>query len=84
MIYFRRNLFSHKNTKTHEIKHSNKIILEQAKHLLNKEKCKIIENKYGKITDKVVLYRGKDETIEDIKYLNIEQFLSRLPYNNND
>ena len=30
------------------------------------------------ITDKIVLYRGKDETIEDIKYLNVEQFLSRL------
>ncbi len=44
-IFLTQPLFVQKheiNTKTYEIKYSNKVILEQAKHLLNKEKCKII------------------------------------------
>lgn len=64
--------------KIYEIKHSSKAVIEQAKHLLNKEKCNIIESRYGKIIGKYVLYRGKDETVGDIQYLNIEKFLSKL------
>lgn len=62
----------------YEIKHSDKMVAEQGKHLLNEDKCNIIESKYGRITDKCVLYRGKDDVLDDIKYLNVEQFLTRL------
>lgn len=62
----------------YEIKHSDKIVDKQARHLLNLEKCKLVESKYGKITGKYVLYRGKDETIGEIQYLNVEKFLSTL------
>ena len=64
--------------KIYEIKHSSKAVIEQAKHLLNKEKCDIIESRYGKIIGRYVLYRGKDEIAGDIQYLNIEKFLSKL------
>ena len=64
--------------KIYEIKHSNKIVPEQARHLLNEEKCNTIESRYGKITGRYVLYRGKDETMGDVQYLNVEKFLSKL------
>lgn len=64
--------------KIYEIKHSSKAVIEQAKHLLNKQKCDIIESRYGKIIGRYVLYRGKDEIAGDIQYLNIEKFLSKL------
>lgn len=62
----------------YEIKHSDKLVAEQAKHLLNKNKCDIIESKYGRITDKCVLYRGENSVLGEIKYLNVEQFLTCL------
>ena len=64
--------------KIYENKHSSKAVIEQAKHLLNKEKCDIIESRYGKIIGRYVLYRGKDEMVGDIQYLNIEKFLSKM------
>ena len=64
--------------KIYEIKHSNKAIKEQARYLLDKDKCSIIERKYGTITQKCVLYRGSDTTIDDIDYKNVERFLMEL------
>lgn len=69
---------SEHSCKIYEIKHSNKIVPEQARHLLNEEKCNIVESRYGKITGKYVLYRGKDETVGNVQYLNVEKFLSKL------
>lgn len=62
----------------YEIKHSDKLVAEQAKHLINEEKCSIIEGKYGRITEKCVLYRGKDNVLGEVKYLNVERFLAHL------
>ena len=62
----------------YEIKHSDKLVAEQAKHLINEEKCSIIDGKYGKITEKCVLYRGKDDVLGEVKYLNVERFLAHL------
>lgn len=62
----------------YEIKHSEKATKEQTRHLLDQEKTKLIENKYGKIIKKAVLYRGKDTNVDDIQYLNVENFLMKL------
>lgn len=62
----------------YEIKHSDKVVAEQARHLLDSEKCGIIENRYGKISEKGVLYRGEDTTNGEIAYLNVEKFLMKL------
>lgn len=66
------------NCDIYEIKHSNKIIDKQTIHLINKEKCNIIQKKYGNIIGKYVLYRGKDETVNGIQYLNVEKYLGQL------
>lgn len=62
----------------YEIKHSEKATKEQTRHLLNQEKTKLIENKYGKIIKKAVLYCGKDTNIGDIQYINVENLLMKL------
>ena len=62
----------------YEIKHSNQIVDRQTRYLRDVEKCSIIENRFGKITDKYVLYRGKNATVDGIQYQNVEQFLCNL------
>jgi len=70
-----------KNTcKIYEIKHSKKIVNDQMKFLLDKDKCNIIENKYGKITNKYVLYRGTDEVVNEVEYMNVENYLADSKY----
>lgn len=69
------------NTNTceiYEIKHSNKISFDkQTKNLLNENKCKIIENQIGKIVKKGVLYRGETQKVNNIEYINIEEYLKQ-------
>lgn len=62
----------------YEIKHSDKQIKEQARHLIDDKKIELIENKYGKVIKKCVLYRGKDTMIDNIKYMNVEKYLINL------
>lgn len=64
--------------KIYEIKHSNEIFDRQTIHLRNEEKCAIIEQRFGKITGKYVLYRGADVSVDGIQYLNVEKFLCEL------
>ena len=61
----------------YEIKHSNEISKEQYRHLVDEEINNKIEVKYGEIIDRIVLYRGKNSTIDNIKYINIEEFLTK-------
>ena len=58
-----------------EVKHSDKTNDKQTRFLLDEDKCNLIENKYGKITNKYVLYRGESKRIGTINYKNVEEFL---------
>lgn len=70
----------------YEIKHSKEVAPQQCKHLLDKQKCKDTEFRYGTITGKYVIYRGATtslaqagvETQEDVTYLNVEEYLKSL------
>ncbi len=62
----------------YEIKHSTQIADKQIRHLINAEKCKTIEERFGKISGKYVLYRGENKTTDNVKYMNVEQFLCEL------
>jgi hypothetical protein len=62
----------------YEIKHSAEIVERQTEHLMDAKKCGIVETRFGKITDKYVLYRGTNTSIDDVQYLNVEQFLCNL------
>lgn len=70
----------------YEIKHSKEVVPLQCKHLLDEQKCKDTEFRYGTITRKYVIYRGATtslvkagvETQEDVAYLNVEEYLKKL------
>lgn len=66
------------NCRIYEIKHSTETNEKQTLHLRDAEKCQIIENRFGPISGKFVLYRGKDTFAEDVQYLNVENFLCGL------
>ena len=69
-----------------KIKHSKEVVPQQCKHLLDEQKCKDTEFRYGTIIGKYVIYRGATtslvqagvETQEDVTYLNVEEYLKKL------
>ena len=66
------------NCRIYEIKHSTEVNEQQTLHLRDAEKCQIVEKRFGPISGKFVLYRGKDTLAEGVQYLNVENFLCGL------
>lgn len=66
------------NCRIYEIKHSTETNEKQTLHLRDAEKCQIVEKRFGPISGKFVLYRGKDTFAEGVQYLNVENFLCSL------
>ena len=64
--------------KIYEIKHSEEAIRNQYRHLIDKEKCAQTEHRYGPIKEKTVLYRGKNQVIEKVRYQNVEEYLRNI------
>ena len=58
-----------------EIKHSAERVPEQYRQLLDGEKCKATEHRYGTITGKYVIYRGETIDTDGIRYLDVEDYL---------
>ena len=59
-----------------EIKHSDEIIEDQAKHLLNEDNISKTEQKYGKVVRRCVIYKGESGVASNgIEYKNVEEFL---------
>lgn len=69
---------TNQNSRIYEIKHSTEANEKQTLHLRDAEKCQIVEKRFGPISDKFVLYRGKDTFAEGVQYLNVENFLCGL------
>ena len=67
-----------RNCRIYEIKHSTEVNEKQTIHLRDAEKSQIIENRFGPISGKFVLYRGKDTFAEGVQYLNVENYLCGL------
>ncbi len=59
----------------YDIKHSAEKVPEQARHLLDPEKCALTEHRYGPIKRKTILYRGPEQDADGIKYVNVEEYL---------
>lgn len=71
---------SEENTCTiFEIKHSDKIVSQQYRHLMDEDKCRQTERRFGKITGRFVLYRGVDVQLDNgVCYRNVEEYLRGL------
>lgn len=61
-----------------EIKHSKEVIPAQYRHLTDEEKCAQTEHRYGTITARTVIYRGETTESNNVKYLNVEEYLNQL------
>ena len=62
----------------YEVKYSKEHIPEQHRHITNEEKCAMTSHRYGDITGKYVIYRGDNTQIDDVQYLNVEEYLKSL------
>ena len=61
-----------------EIKQSKEVVPAQYRHLTDKEKCAQTEHRYGAITARTVIYRGETTESNNVKYLNVEEYLKKL------
>ena len=59
----------------YEIKHSDQMVKEQCRHLLDRKKCSDTEFRYGKILSRNVIYRGVAGNLGEVNYLNVEEYL---------
>ena len=63
-----------------EIKHSSTQVPLQYRHLMDEDKCRRTEKRFGTIRGRYVLYRGEDIQIENgVQYRNVESYLKELP-----
>ena len=61
-----------------EIKHSDQIVPQQYRHLMDEKKCADTEYRYGTITGKYVLYRGESQKVCKVQYWDVEDYLKSL------
>ena len=65
----------------YEIKHSKEIVPAQYRHLTDTDKCEQTEHRYGTITARTVIYRGETTESNNVKYINVEEYLNLLGLN---
>ena len=65
-----------------EVKYSKEIIPAQYRHLTDTDKCKQTEHRYGTITARTEIYRGATTNSEDVRYVNVEEYLNMLGVKN--
>ena len=61
-----------------EVKYSNQIVIDQTKHLRNTDFLKYIDENFGKVKSRLVLYTGDSSKQNDVLYLNAATYLKRL------
>ena len=65
--------------KAYEVKHSTQAVPEkQARYLRNAEMTGALEKRYGPLEERCVIYRGPEQWINGIHYINAEEYLERL------
>ena len=72
------SLFKEENdfySNVYEIKYSSIVDKNQYRFINDKNLCEEFENKYYPIKDRGVIYRGENTKINDIYYINIEDYL---------
>ncbi len=62
----------------YEVKYSKEQMSEQYRHIKNEEKCAEVRHRYGEITGRYVIYRGESTVVDDVQYLNVEEYLKSL------
>ena len=66
----------HRTCRLFEIKHSGEVTEQQFRHLADREKIRLVRERFGDVTERTVLYRGVDADIDGgIRYRNVNAFL---------
>ena len=66
----------HRTCRLFEIKHSGEVTEQQFRHLVDREKIRLVRERFGDVTERTVLYRGADADIDGgIRYRNVNAFL---------
>lgn len=58
-----------------EVKYSKEQVKEQYRHLKDEAKCALTEHRYGDIVGRYVIYRGENMTVDEVQYVNVEEYL---------
>lgn len=61
-----------------EIKYSKELVPAQYRHLIDEGKCAQTEHRFGTITSRTVIYRGETTESDNVKYVNVEEYLKHL------
>ena len=64
--------------KIFEIKYSQEVVPAQYRHLIDTEKCAQTEHRFGTIISRTVIYRGETTDSENVRYVNVEEYLNQL------
>ena len=64
--------------KIFEIKYSKELVPAQYRHLIDEGKCAQTEHRFGAITSRTVIYRGKTTESDNVQYINVEEYLNML------
>jgi len=62
----------------YEVKHSKEQVPDQYRHITNEEKCAMTSHRYGEIEGRYVIYRGGNARVDNVQYLNVEDYLKAL------
>ena len=73
-------VYDHKSLtcQIYEVKYSKEQAPEQYRHIKNEEKCSMVRHRYGDITGRYVIYRGDRANVDEVQYLNVEEYLKEL------
>ncbi len=58
-----------------EIKHSKEVHSDQCRHLIDEQKLKETEFRYGDITRRCIIYNGESHVENGVEYINVEEYL---------
>ena len=62
----------------YEVKYSEERVPQQYRHIADEEKCKLTAHRFGEIKNRYVIYRGESTKVDDIEYINVEEYLTGL------
>ena len=67
------------NCRVFEVRNSDQRTPEQYRHLIDPEKCRQTERRFGPIAERIVLYRGENgKEGHGVRYQNVEEYLREL------
>lgn len=62
----------------YEVKHSAEQVPDQYRHLIDENKCALTTHRYGEITNRYVIYRGEEMSVDGVQYVNVEKYLKEI------